>query len=275
MKIKKTIIFRFLIVISILFCFLYYSNLKFDFTLNLTYDEVKHPVCDTFQIKIPPSNELNNKKQFNQDKIDSLQKDAGKVISSYLSLDLEDKYASHAVPLTLMAFITDGDILELGMGKYSTVILNKIAKEQSRFLLSTESEFEWMQTFTSLNDTYNHLIVSSKSMCAKTIDKEKFWGLVFVDHLNAGTRRLDIIHYANRSLVVICHDSEKRFDKRFYKLEKAYPFFKYHCKYSLFFKDGTYKSTSLLSNYVDFSKIKHILHGIETKLKHETCNQNL
>jgi hypothetical protein len=40
--------------------------------------------------------------------------------------------------------MTNGDILELGMGTFSTSILNRIAIDQKKFLLSTESEMDWL-----------------------------------------------------------------------------------------------------------------------------------
>jgi hypothetical protein len=94
--------------------------------------------------------------------------------------DLEDGYGSHIIPLALSALYTNGDILELGMGKFSTPALNKIAKDQKKFLLSTESEVDWMNKFVELNDTVNHLIITSNSHCARNINMNKHWGLVFV-----------------------------------------------------------------------------------------------
>ena len=65
------------------------------------------------------------------------------VLYQYIPKDLEDAYGSHIIPLALSALMTNGDILELGMGKFSTSALNKIAKDQKKFLLSTESELDW------------------------------------------------------------------------------------------------------------------------------------
>ena len=84
-----------------------------------------------------------------------------------------------------------------------------------------------MNKFVDLNDTKNHLILSANSECARNINMKKKWGMVFVDHLQAGNRHIDMIKYANNAQIVVAHDSEKS-GNGFYLYDRAYGSFKYH-----------------------------------------------
>jgi hypothetical protein len=235
----------------------------------------KNQICTTFQSKLTDG-DLNEQIKLVQEMKRNLEDNVGvsDIVYNYVPRGLDDGYGSHALPLIVSALTTTGDILELGIGKYSTPALNKIAKLQKKFLLSTESDQKWMENFVNLNDSVNHLILSSNSDCANGININKRWGLVFVDHLQANTRHLDIIKYAEKAEIVIAHDSEKN-SQGYYLYDKAYPYFTYHCKFSLVLPGGRYISTSVLSNYVSFESLKQILNKVETNLKHVVCDQNM
>ena len=225
----------------------------------------KEVLCDNYEItkKVP----IDNKKVF-----DDLMKDPNKVIYEYTPKDLSNPYGSHAIPLTVAALVSKGDILELGTGIFSTKILNKVAKEQNRFLLSVEMDSKWLQKFIEYNDSINHILFDHKSECAQTINPLKKWGMVFVDHLQGETRHLDMVKYANNAQIVVAHDSEKS-SESYYQYSKVYSTFKYHCKYSLYVPNGVYLSTSLLSNNYDVGQLESILKNINTDLMHVACNQ--
>lgn len=235
--------------------------------------EYNNQICSIFKSDLN-SNDLKEQKPIVQKTYDSLfNGDPSEIIYQYVPRNLNDRYGSHAIPLITAGLITVGDILELGIGRYSTPAFNKIAKDQKKFLLSVESELSWMQNFVHLNDTKTHLIISSASKCAQEINMQKRWGVVFVDHLQGEKRYLDMIKYSNLSEIVVAHDSEKQ-SSGYYGYERAYGEFKYHCKYSLIYPDNSYLSTSLLSNFVNFENIEKILKKTSTHLKHVMCDQS-
>jgi hypothetical protein len=234
------------------------------------FDKPNEKLCNNFTV--PNKNQI-EKYDVIQKGLNSLIINATQSVYKYAPKDLSDKYSSHAIPLTIAALITQGDILELGMGKYSTHILNKIARDQNRFLLSVEIDRKWMKKFRVLNDTRRHLIIDAVSECANTINSQKKWGLVFVDHLNSNLRKYDVINYALKSQMVVVHDTERQ-SNEYYGYDTVYKHFKYHCKYSLMYPDNRYLSTSLLSNFISFDVIKKFLVSVETSLTHIACDEN-
>ena len=61
-------------------------------------------------------------------------------------------YGSNSIPLTAAALLTDGDLLELGMGLFSTPLLHEIAADSDRNLVSIDTDPNWLKKFiTYLN----------------------------------------------------------------------------------------------------------------------------
>ena len=62
---------------------------------------------------------------------------ANDLVYRYVDLPFEFGMGSTAIPLAVCGLLTTGDILELGMGTYSTNVLHKIGKN-----LKKENQFE-------------------------------------------------------------------------------------------------------------------------------------
>ena len=67
---------------------------------------------------------------------DTLLENANDLIYRYVDLPLEFSMGSAAIPLAVCGLLTTGDILELGMGTYSTNVLHKIG------IKTKENQFE-------------------------------------------------------------------------------------------------------------------------------------
>ena len=71
-------------------------------------------------------------------------------------------YGTHARLLLVAAMMTHGDILELGMGDYSTQMMHDIIEDdnkiEKRMLVSAESDQEWMKRFTKLSSPFHQII---------------------------------------------------------------------------------------------------------------------
>jgi hypothetical protein len=242
--------------------------------LNSNQELVTEKICSNYEIThLKTQTKTSDHYKFSHF-FDRLANNPNDLINDFKPLDLNDGYASHAIPLIVTSLISNGDMIELGMGKYSTAILNKVAKKKNAFLISTESNRDWMSKFTSFNDTKTHLLVSSDSACGTTLNMNKFWGFVFVDHIDAAKRHLDVLSFANNSQIVMCHDAEKNTDSM-YLYSKIYKSFKHHCKYSLFLNDNRYISTSILSNFVALDGLEEILKKINIDKKFVVCDENL
>ena len=84
-----------------------------------------------------------------------------------------------------------------------------------------------------------------------------------------------MIKYSSNAQIVVAHDSEKA-GEGYYLYNKAYSSFKNHCKFSLNITEkGTYISTSMLSNFIEFDQMESIIKSIDTNLKFVVCDINM
>jgi len=122
--------------------------------------------------------------------------------------------ASHQTALIWAVENTTGDVLELGCGDHSTILLHELLKGTGRKLVSVDDNYEWASRFTHMaND--DHVF--------KVIDKDKWfvaihefakceWGVILVDQgydASGDTSRF----YSVKKLVdhaeyVIAHDAD-------------------------------------------------------------------
>ena len=65
-------------------------------------------------------------------------------------------WGTHMTPLITAVSHTEGPILEMGCGDFSTPILHAICSPTKRFLLTTESHRSWMDLFLDLKNDWHH-----------------------------------------------------------------------------------------------------------------------
>lgn len=153
-------------------------------------------------------------------------------------------WASH-IPLLIEALnITEGPVLELGLGISSTPILHMLCLDQNRLLVSYENSPEFVHMFRKYK-TNTHIINLIDDWNKAEID-EPYWGVVLVDHKPDERRKEEVKRLVNAKCLVL-HDTQPESDD-LYKYSEIYPLFKYR-------KDFTKSKThaTLLSNYHDFS----------------------
>ena len=145
---------------------------------------------------------------------------------------------------------TDGDVLELGGGVFSTPVLHWMCETKKRNLLTIESDKNWIRFLQQYYRTDHHkfLYVENWDDCKDAINKK--WDVALVDHSPSGRRVEEIKQLANLAKYIVAHDSDPWKDKT-YRYSTIYPLFKY--KYNFGEVDH---NTVLLSNFVnleDFS----------------------
>lgn len=138
---------------------------------------------------------------------------------------------------------SSGDVLELGMGITSTPILHWLCFDQGRGLVSFEGEKEFINLNRHFRSSF-HKMYHVKNW--DTIDIEKPWGVVLVDH-NKERRAKELARVSEFAEYVLVHDTQPKAIK-IYKLRKAFRMFKYRFDYA---KREPY--TSVLSNFHDLS----------------------
>jgi predicted O-methyltransferase YrrM len=169
-------------------------------------------------------------------------------METFTSKDFKVRAGSHLPLLIKLVFMTDGPILELGTGFYSTPVLHWLCAENKRKLISYESSERYFEVARRyISDWHEVNFVTDWS---KIDTSSNHWGVVFVDHYPAQQRRLEIERVADNAEFVIAHDSELKHDKD-YQYSKIAPLFKYRYDYNKF-----YPNTVVFSNFFSIDKLK-------------------
>ena len=155
------------------------------------------------------------------------------------------RYGTHLPCLIKAMEKTTGDVLELGMGVFSTSYLHYQCVLSKRKLVSYDNFRSWHTFFATrygYQDEYHKLLFVEDYKDAKI---EKPWDVVLIDQTPDTSRAETIKRLANLAKYIIIHDSGRKFDKQ-YGYDKIYPLFKYRTNWT---KDTN--QAAVLSNFVD------------------------
>jgi hypothetical protein len=164
-------------------------------------------------------------------------------------------YATHLPALMRALTLTDGAVLELGMGLFSTPFLHyacQLAGE--RPLMSVENDERWAKQFETYRRPWHH-IVSVEDWDDFDIEGEFFpddtgyvWDVALVDHSPSARRVVDIKRLAHCARLIIAHDSNGRYEND-YHYSTIYPLFRYRTDWT-----GDGRHAAVLSNFVDLER---------------------
>jgi len=153
-------------------------------------------------------------------------------------------YCSFIPVLIKTVLATNGDVLEMGTGIYSTPLLHWMCSPHGRNLVSYENSEKSLLVFgtRSFEDEFHKVFLVEDW---DSIDIQKDWDVVLIDHAPAERRKVDAIKVADHAKYVILHDSDGRLNKH-YGYNEVYPHFRYRF-------DFCYQRpyTTVLSNLVD------------------------
>lgn len=151
-------------------------------------------------------------------------------------------YRGSHLPMLMKAVAeTEGPILELGCGLYSTTPLHWACWVPKRKLVTYENNPQFFD-FLKAYETDFHEVHCIDDWDA--IDISAPWSVAFVDHEPGLRRGIELGRLAHAEYVV-CHDSEGRNDRK-YGLSKSSSLFRYQFEY----KDA-FPHTSIFSNLHD------------------------
>lgn len=161
--------------------------------------------------------------------------------------DLKGQWGTHLPLLTRLVDMTDGPILELGTGVWSTPVLDFMCNGTNRKLVSYDNDPVWHEYNKKWQSNYHDIRL------VEDWDKAPFdmmhWSIAFIDHKPAKRRKVDIKRLANCANFIIIHDSESESDK-FFKYSWIYKYFKYRYDYA-----NCRPNTTVLSNFVDVKSL--------------------
>lgn len=154
------------------------------------------------------------------------------------------RYCSHFPVLIKVLSATNGTVLEVGMGPFSSPVMHWLCFDKERLLISLESNEEYVhlnRRFVSQNHEI-HLVKDWNDF-----DFNRKWDVAFVD--NEREMRAPVIKkIAGNTNYVVIHDSEEHV---YYHLDEIFPLFKYRYNYT-----KVVPNTSVLSNKKDLSWLK-------------------
>lgn len=158
--------------------------------------------------------------------------------------------ASHITPLSRVVDISDGDILEIGTGYFSTLLLHWYAHIYKRNVCSYENDPNWYKRALNSNSKYHKVFfVHNWDEVPEVSPSGKPWGVVFIDHAPAERRIIEIEKFAKNADYIVIHDTEPENDPS-YQYSKIWPKFKY-----IYHFNKIFPWTSVVSNTKDLKNI--------------------
>jgi len=150
-------------------------------------------------------------------------------------------YTTH-IPVLIKAIQTsDGPVMELGSGLFSTPLMHWLCAEKRRKLVTYESVPEYYEFAKQFRSRNHHIrLIDSWDK----IDTQTHWSVVLIDHIKE-RRAIDAIRLKDTVDYIILHDSG---GEKVYGYDKVYPHFKhiYHWKFCT-------PWTTVVSNFKDLS----------------------
>lgn len=152
--------------------------------------------------------------------------------------------ATH-IPLLVRVFTaSEGDVLELGTGYFSTLILRWLCEMFDRELWSYENRRRWYDRVKK-DKPYHHVFYVERWEDA---DIERRWGMAFVDHAPNSRRVVEIERLANCAEYIVIHDTQPNAESAGlptdYGYEKIWHLFKHRYDYT-----DLVPWTSVVSNF--------------------------
>ena len=155
--------------------------------------------------------------------------------------------SSHMAILIKVMEISQGDVLELGTGFFSTPLLHWLCNEQKRKLFSCESDPRFIEVAKNFI-TGSHSVQQVDNWDELDLES-KHWGVVFIDHAPGKRRHVELERMAQHADYVVVHDAEAKSDWH-YNFTKGFPLYKYRYDYK-----NAYPETSVLSNFKDLKEL--------------------
>jgi hypothetical protein len=150
-------------------------------------------------------------------------------------MELAKSWTTHMPMLIKTVQATNGAVLELGSGLYSTPLLHWLCAEDRRTLVTYERSQKYYQLAKRYQSKTHHVMNNLDKL------RPRFWSVVFID--NEAKRRKDMaVRFKDSAEFVVLHDS----NERIYGYEGVYPLYKYRSDW-IFAKPHT----TVLSNFRD------------------------
>ncbi len=140
---------------------------------------------------------------------------------------IQDRPATH-IPLLVRVFEkSEGNVLEIGTGYFSTLILNWLCSIHDRKLVSYESDPRWYKR--AQNNSINSEVRLIESW--DDLKADEYWGMIFVDHGPAERRIEEIKKFKDNCDYMVIHDTQPQANV-YYRYSHIWSLFKYRYDYT-------------------------------------------
>jgi hypothetical protein len=123
-----------------------------------------------------------------------------------MEIAADNAWGTHQSILKRLVEITNGPVVEMGMGDWSTPMLHELCSKGGRRLLSLESDPQWADKFKHLKGPLHEIIVIRDWRIAPIMGVK--WDVAFVDNWPGKTRMQNILRLSPRARYIITHDTE-------------------------------------------------------------------
>lgn len=151
-----------------------------------------------------------------------------------------NEWGSHLMPLMACCAASNGAVLEVGMGDYSTPLLHSYCVAAGRLLVSVETNTEWREKFRWC-ETPNHRIPFINDYSDLRIFMHQHFGVVFLDQSHGDRRAGDAMLFRDSAEYIVIHDAQA--DDVMGPLKTILPQFQFNRMYDRYFPH-----TMVLSN---------------------------
>lgn len=155
-------------------------------------------------------------------------------------------YGTHLPALMAVLDHTQGPVLELGTGVFSTPFLHYYCLLHKRHLVSYDNSAEW-NGWVDYYKSPDHEILYVDDWDKAQIEKP--WDVALVDHSPDVRRIVEVKRLANLAKYIIIHDSNARHEKT-YHYSQIYPLFTYRRTWN-----SDNRHTDILSNFVNLDNL--------------------
>ena len=138
---------------------------------------------------------------------------------------------------------SEGDVVEVGGGLFSTPLLHWLCHSLNRKLITYENDERFCEFAKEFEDSMHEVIVIKDW---DDMDFKTHRGVVLIDHHPEPRRYVDVLNFKDSADYIVMHDTERP-DK--YGYDKVWE----HFKYAKHWKDSK-PWTSVVSNLKDLSK---------------------
>lgn len=154
-------------------------------------------------------------------------------------------HGSHIPILVKVMSISDGPVLELGAGFFSTPLLGWLCRAKGREFVSYENNEKWCEALRR-NIGFHPKFV--KNWGDIKVD-DTHWSVAFIDLRPGIRRKVCANRLKDNADYIVIHDSEPDINK-FYRYTDIYPLFKYRYNYT-----KVRPNTVVLSNFKDLKNL--------------------